>query len=203
MNPGGSIKDRAALWLIKEAEKSGQLRPGGTICEGTGVRQSSPARSAAPPRLGVAGFIDAVRCCADSWQGNTGIGLALIANARGYKCKFAMSGGIAKEKIDMMRTLGAEVILTPGVPFTSPEHYFHRAAKEAYDGNLRAPGSHFFTNQFENPSSSLAHYESTAPEIWRQAGGRVDGFVCSSGIHDFLSTLRVENSLRWFGCPAV
>jgi cysteine synthase A len=106
----------------------------------------------------------------------------LVANARGYKCKFAMSGGIAKEKIDMMRTLGAEVILTPGVPFTSPEHYFHRAAKEAYDGNLSDPGSHYFTNQFENPSSSLAHYESTAPEIWQQAGEKVDGFVCSSGM---------------------
>lgn len=114
-------------------------------------------------------------------QGNTGIGLALIANAKGYKCIFAMSAGIASEKIDMMRTLGAEIILTPGVPFTSPKHYFHRAAAAAHEGNLKAPGSHFFTNQFENTSSSLAHYESTAPEIWQQAGGRVDGFVCSSG----------------------
>ena len=90
MNPGGSIKDRAALWLINEAERSGQLRPGGTICEGTG--------------------------------GNTGIGLALIANAKGYKCIFAMGRGIAKEKIEMMKTFGAEVILTPPAPFTSPEH---------------------------------------------------------------------------------
>ena len=89
--------------------------------------------------------------------------------------------GIAKEKIEMMRTFGAEVILTPGVPFTSPEHYFHRAAKVAYEGNQKEPGSHFFTNQFENPASSLAHFESTAPEIWRQSGERVDGFVCSSG----------------------
>ena len=149
MNPGGSIKDRAALWLIRDAEKSGALKPGGIICEGTG--------------------------------GNTGIGLAMIANAMGYKSCFAMSGGIAKEKIEMMRTFGAQVILTPGVPFTSPEHYFHVAAKVAYEGNLQEPGSHFFTNQFENPASSLAHFESTAPEMWVQSGEKVDGFVCSSG----------------------
>jgi cysteine synthase A len=136
MNPGGSIKDRAALWLIREAERTGQLRKGGTICEGTG--------------------------------GNTGIGLAMLANAMGYRCIFAMGRGIAKEKIEMMRTFGAEVILTPPVPFDSPEHYFHRAAAAAAAGNAREPASHFFTNQFENTASSLAHFESTGPEIWQQ-----------------------------------
>jgi cysteine synthase A len=97
------------------------------------------------------------------------------------QCVFAMGRGIAAEKIEMMRTFGAEVILTPAVPFTDSQHYFHRAARVAYEGNLKNENSHFFTNQFENLASSRAHFEGTAPEIWEQSRHSVDGFVCASG----------------------
>ena len=146
LNPGGSIKDRAALYLIEDAERKGLLKPGDCIVEGTG--------------------------------GNTGIGLAVVANAKGYKMCFAMPASIAQEKIDMMKTFGAEVILTPGVPFTDPRHYFHVAATRGREAG------HFFTNQFENTSNAMAHIKGTGPEILAQvqaAGGRVDGFVCAAG----------------------
>ena len=147
LNPGGSVKDRAALHIIEAAEKSGALRRGvhDTIIEGTG--------------------------------GNTGIGLALVASAKGYKTIFAMPASLAEEKINTMKTLGAEVILTPGVPFSDPRHYFHVAAKKAAESR-----NIFFTNQFENTANAMAHYQGTAPEIWEQTGGgKIDGFVCSSG----------------------
>jgi cysteine synthase A len=144
MNPGGSIKDRAAKWLIEEAERKGELKPGDTICEGTG--------------------------------GNTGIGLAIVANAKGYKTIFAMPKSIAKEKIDTMKTYGATTILTPGVPFSDERHYFHVAAKLAAENE-----GYFFTNQFENLSNSQAHFESTAPEMYQQLEGKLDGFVCAAG----------------------
>lgn len=144
MNPGGSVKDRAALWLIRDAEKRGALQTGGTICEGTG--------------------------------GNTGIGLALVAAASGYHAKLAMPESIASEKIELMRTLGAEVHLCPGVPFTDERHYFHVAARL---GDL--PG-HCCVSQFENVANSKSHYESTGPEILRQAGpAGIDAFICASG----------------------
>lgn len=146
LNPGGSIKDRAALQIIEDAERSGKLVPGyhDTIVEGTG--------------------------------GNTGIGLALVAAAKGYKCVLAMPASLAAEKIQTMKTLGAEVILTPGVPFQDPRHYFHVAA-----GLAHTQRNVFFTNQFENTNNAMAHYKGTAPEIWAQTGGDIDGFICSSG----------------------
>ena len=144
LNPGGSVKDRAALWMIEDAERKGALRPGGTVCEGTG--------------------------------GNTGVGLALVAAAKGYAAVMAMPATIAQEKINAMRVLGARVVLCPGVPFTDARHYFHRAAAIAAETD-----NAIFTNQFDNLANMRCHLEGTAPEIWRQSGGKVDGFVCAAG----------------------
>lgn len=143
LNPGGSVKDRAALWLVEDAENSGRLRPGGTVVEGTG--------------------------------GNTGIGLALVAAAKGYKGIFTMPESIAVEKIDLMKVLGAEVILCPPVPFTDERHYFHQANKIAERDN------HVCTSQFENVANAQAHYESTGPELFAQTSGNIDAFVCAAG----------------------
>ena len=143
LNPGGSVKDRPALKIITEAEKMGLLKPGDTICEGTG--------------------------------GNTGVGLAMIAAAKGYKAIFAMPESVSKEKINSMKLYGAEVILCENVPFTDQRHYFH-VAKEM--GKL--PG-YFFTNQFENLDNSQSHYETTAPEIFKALKGNIHGFVASAG----------------------
>eukprot|EP00007_Cunea_sp_BSH-02190019_P004594 CAMPEP_0174244702 /NCGR_PEP_ID=MMETSP0417-20130205/36241_1 /TAXON_ID=242541 /ORGANISM="Mayorella sp, Strain BSH-02190019" /LENGTH=287 /DNA_ID=CAMNT_0015324415 /DNA_START=122 /DNA_END=982 /DNA_ORIENTATION=- len=145
LNPGGSVKDRAALWMVRQAERTGKLRPGDTIVEGTG--------------------------------GNTGIGLAWVAAARGYKALFTMPESIAREKIELMRTLGAEVILTPPVPFSDARHYYWQASRIAAERP-----AHVFMNQFENLCNSAAHYESTAPEIWTQCGERgLDAFVAAAG----------------------
>ena len=143
LNPGGSVKDRPALRMIEEAEKNGLLKPGYTICEGTG--------------------------------GNTGIGLAMIAAAKGYKAIFSMPESIAKEKINNMELYGAEVLLCENVPFTNKKHYFHVAAE------LGKTPTFYFTNQFENLSNGQCHYETTAPEIFQALGGRIDGFVASAG----------------------
>ena len=143
LNPGGSVKDRPALRMIVEAEKNGLLKPGYTICEGTG--------------------------------GNTGIGLAMIAAAKGYKAIFSMPESIAKEKINSMKLFGAEVRLCENVPFTNKKHYFHVAAE------LGKTPKFFFTNQFENLCNGQSHYETTAPEIFQALDGRIDGFVASAG----------------------
>ena len=144
-NPGGSVKDRAALFMIEDLENRGLVKPGvTTITEGTG--------------------------------GNTGIGLALVAKAKGLKLKLAMPKTIAQEKIQLMRALGAEVILCNPVAFTDTNHYFHVARRLADDNP-----DHVFTNQFENLWNGAAHYYGTAPEIWEQTNGQVDGFVCAAG----------------------
>ena len=144
LNPGGSVKDRAALFMVLQAEQSGILKRGGTIVEGT--------------------------------AGNTGIGLTLVANARGYRSVIVMPSNQSQEKIDLLRTLGAEVELTNPAPFTSPENYYHVARNRA-----EAIANAFWANQFENTANSEAHYQTTAPEIWRQTGGELDGVVMSSG----------------------
>ncbi len=144
LNPGGSVKDRAALYMVLEAEKAGLLQTGGAIVEGT--------------------------------AGNTGIGLTLVANARGYRSVIVMPSNQSQEKIDLLRTLGAEVELTNPAPFSSPENYYHVAKKKA-EGLENA----FWANQFENIANSEAHYRTTAPEIWQQSGGELDGVVMSSG----------------------
>ena len=144
LNPGGSVKDRAALFMVLEAEKAGTLKAGGTIVEGT--------------------------------AGNTGIGLALVANARGYRSVIVMPSNQSQEKIDLLRTLGAEVELTTPAPFASPDNYYHVARKRSEEVN-----NSFWANQFENLSNSDAHYYTTAPEIWNQTGGELDGIIMSSG----------------------
>ena len=143
-NPGASVKDRAALWIVRDAEDRGVLKPGGTIVEGT--------------------------------AGNTGIGLALVANARGYKTVIVMPETQSREKMDTLRALGAELVLVPAAPFSNPGHFVHtsRRIAEETEGAIWA-------NQFDNIANRRAHIESTAPEIWEQMEGRVDGFTCAAG----------------------
>jgi cysteine synthase A len=143
-NPGASVKDRAALWIVRDAEAKGTLSPGGCIVEGT--------------------------------AGNTGIGLALVANALGYKTIIVMPDNQSKEKMDTLRALGAELVLVPPTKFSNPGHFVHtsRRLAEETEGAVWA-------NQFDNIANRKAHIESTAPEIWQQMEGRVDGFTCSVG----------------------
>ncbi len=144
MNPGGSVKDRAALYIIQEAEKSGSLKPGGTVVEGT--------------------------------AGNTGIGLTHICNAKGYKSVIIIPETQSKEKIDTLRTLGADVRLVPAVPYSNPENYVRvseRVAKETPNA--------IWANQFDNLANKLAHFETTGPEIWEDTEGKVDIWISAIG----------------------
>lgn len=144
MNPGGSVKDRAAKSMILAAEQSGQLKPGGVLVEGT--------------------------------AGNTGIGLATFARARGYRCIISMPDNQAMEKVAMLEALGAEVRAVKPVPFANPDHFYHRAKKIAEE----TPGA-FWVNQFENLANAQAHESGTGEEIWAQTGGALDVFTCSVG----------------------
>lgn len=144
LNPGGSVKDRAALYMVLQAEKDGLIQAGGTIVEGT--------------------------------AGNTGIGLTLVANSRGYKSAIVMPSNQSSEKIELLRTLGAEVELVPPVPFSNPNNYYHVAKARAE--NLE---NAFWANQFENLANSDAHYYTTGTEIWEQCDRQLDGVVMSSG----------------------
>ncbi len=143
-NPGASVKDRAALWIVRDAEARGTLKPGGTIVEGT--------------------------------AGNTGIGLALVANALGYKTIIVMPETQSREKMDTLRALRAELVLVPAAPFSNPGHFVHtsRRLAEETEGAIWA-------NQFDNTANRKAHIESTAPEIWEQMEHRIDGFTCAAG----------------------
>lgn len=143
-NPGASVKDRAALWIVRDAEERGILKPGGTIVEGT--------------------------------AGNTGIGLALVANARGYKSVIVMPETQSREKMDTLRALRSELVLVPAAPFSNPGHFVHtsRRIAEETEGAVWA-------NQFDNIANRRAHIESTAPEIWEQMEHRIDGFTCAAG----------------------
>jgi cysteine synthase len=144
LNPGGSVKDRAALGIIEDAEQAGLLKPGGTIVEGT--------------------------------AGNTGIGLAVVGAARGYKTIIVMPETQSREKQDTLRALGAELVLVPAAPYANPGHYVHTSRRIAEE----TPGA-VWANQFDNVANRLAHIRTTAPEIWRQTGGRIDGFTCAVG----------------------
>ncbi|HEU4410158.1 MAG TPA: cysteine synthase A [Polyangiaceae bacterium] len=144
LNPGGSVKDRAALAIVRAAERDGRLGPGGVIVEGT--------------------------------AGNTGIGLAHVALARGYRCVIVMPSNQSQEKIDLLRSLGAEVELVPPAPFRDPNNYYHVARRRAE----ATPGA-LWADQFENPANAQTHYETTGPELWRQAGGQIDGVVMAAG----------------------
>lgn len=143
-NPGGSVKDRAALYIVKDAEERGLIAPGGTIVEGT--------------------------------AGNTGIGLALVANAKGYRTVIVMPDTQSREKMDTLRALGAELVLVPPAKYSSPCHFVHvsRRIAEERDGAVWA-------NQFDNTANRMAHIRGTAEEIWAQTGGGIDGFTCAVG----------------------
>jgi cysteine synthase len=143
-NPGASIKDRAALYIVEDAERSGVLRPGGTIVEGT--------------------------------AGNTGIGIALVANAKGYKTIIVMPDTQSREKMDTLRALGAELVLVPPAPFANPGHFVHMSRRIAGE----TPGA-VWANQFDNIANRKAHICGTAEEIWAQTEGKVDGFTCAAG----------------------
>lgn len=144
LNPGGSVKDRAALWMVREHEKSGALQPGGIVVEGT--------------------------------AGNTGIGLVHVCNARGYSSVIYMPDNQSPEKIELLTTLGAEVRIVPTVPYKNDMNYQKQAGRFA----ATLPNA-VWTNQFDNVANRMAHYESTAPEIWKQTDGTVDAFVASTG----------------------
>ncbi len=144
MNPGGSVKDRAALEIITQAEQRGELHPGGTVVEGT--------------------------------AGNTGIGLAHICNARGYRCIIVIPDTQSQEKLDLLRALGAEVRPVPAVPYADDNNFQKIAGRLA--GELE---NAIWANQFDNTDNRLAHYKTTGPEIWRDTEGRVDAFITASG----------------------
>ena len=144
MNPGGSVKDRAAWWMIREHERSGALQPGGTVVEGT--------------------------------AGNTGIGLAHVCNARGYPCIIYMPDNQSPEKVQILKTLGAEVRVVPTVPYADEMNYQKQAGRHADE----LPNA-VWANQFDNTANRLAHYESTGPEIWQQTNGKVSAFVAATG----------------------
>ena len=143
MNPGQSVKDRAALFIIREAMKAGKLKPGGTIVEGT--------------------------------AGNTGIGLALVANALGLKTVIVIPETQSQEKKDTLRLMGAQLVEVPAVPYKNPNNYVK------YSGRLAEELGGLWANQFDNTVNRLAHVQTTAPEIWKQTDGKVDGFICAVG----------------------
>ncbi|MDJ0276670.1 cysteine synthase A [Sphingomonas sp. 2R-10] len=143
-NPGASVKDRAALFIVEDAEARGLIRPGGTIVEGT--------------------------------AGNTGIGLALVANAKGYKTIIVMPETQSREKMDTLRALGAELVLVPAAPYSNPGHFVHTSRRIAEE----TPNA-IWANQFDNIANRRAHIVGTGPEIWEQMGGRIDGFTCAAG----------------------
>ena len=145
MNPGGSIKDRMALFIIEKAEREGKLKPGGTIVENT--------------------------------SGNTGMGIAIAAAVKGYRCIFTMPDKMSMEKINRLKALGAQVVVTPtNVPAESPQSYYETAKRIARE----TPGS-FYLNQYHSPDNIEEHYVTTGPEIWEQMGGAIDVFVAGLG----------------------
>ncbi len=149
MNPGQSVKDRAALFIIRDAMKRGTLRSGGTVVEGT--------------------------------AGNTGIGLALVANALGFRTVIVIPETQSQEKKDMLRLCGAELIEVPAVPYSNPNNYVKLSGRLAEQLAKTDPNGAIWANQFDNVANRQAHIETTVPEIWQQTGGKLDGFVCSVG----------------------
>jgi cysteine synthase A len=149
MNPGGSVKDRAALFIIRDAVRRGALRPGGVIVEGT--------------------------------AGNTGIGLALVGNAMGFRTVIVIPETQSREKKDMLRLAGAELVEVPAVPYANPNNYVKVSGRLAERLAASEPNGAIWANQFDNVANRQAHVETTGPEIWEQTGGRVDGFICAVG----------------------
>ena len=149
MNPGGSVKDRAAKAIVLDAEKQGVLKPGGLIVEGT--------------------------------AGNTGIGLALVGNSRGYRTLIVIPETQSQEKKDMLRLSGAELKEVPAVPYRDPQNYIKISGRLAEEFNQNDPNGAIWANQFDNVANRQAHYETTGPEIWEQTEGKVDAFICAVG----------------------
>jgi cysteine synthase len=149
MNPGQSVKDRPALQIILEAERRGEIKPGGLVVEST--------------------------------AGNTGIGLALVANARGYRTLIVIPETQSQEKKDMLRLCGAELVEVPAVPFSDPNNYQHVGRRMAQALRQSEPNGVVFADQWNNLDNRKAHYDSTGPEIWQQTDGEVDGFICAIG----------------------
>jgi cysteine synthase A len=149
LNPGGSVKDRAALAIIQDAEEKGQIRRGGLIVEGT--------------------------------AGNTGIGLALVGNARGYKTLIIIPETQSQEKKDMLRLAGAELREVPALPYKDPGNYVRVSESVAEELKESNPNGVIWANQFDNVANRKGHYRTTGPEIWKQTDGKVDGFVCAVG----------------------
>jgi cysteine synthase A len=149
MNPGQSVKDRAGKWMILEAEKRGELRPGGLVVEST--------------------------------AGNTGIGLAVVASARGYRTLILIPETQSQEKKDMLRLCGAELIEVPALPYANPNNYQHVGRRLADQLRKTEKNGVLFADQWNNLDNAKAHYDSTGPEIWKQTDGKIDGFICSVG----------------------
>ena len=149
LNPGGSVKDRSALAIIKDAENKKLITEGGTIVEGT--------------------------------AGNTGIGLTLIANSKGYKSIIVMPDTQTKEKINTLKTIGADLRLVPAKPYKDPDNYVKYSGRLAEEISKNNKGNVFWANQFDNTANYLGHYQTTGQEIWEQTKGNIDGFICSSG----------------------
>jgi cysteine synthase A len=149
MNPGQSVKDRAALYIIRDAERRGFLRPGGRIVEGT--------------------------------AGNTGIGLAMVGQALGYRTTIVIPRTQSQEKKDAIRLLGAELVEVDAVPYSNPDNYVRFSGRLAEELNQTEPNGAIWANQFDNVANRQAHVETTGPEIWEQTEGRIDGFICAVG----------------------
>ena len=148
-NPGGSVKDRAAVYIVADAERKGLLKPGGIIVEGT--------------------------------AGNTGIGLALVANAKGYRTVIVIPETQSEEKKDMLRIAGAQLVQVPACPYKNPNNYVKYSRRLAEELSRTHPQGAVWGNQFDNTANRVAHYETTGPEIWFQTDGKVDGFTCAVG----------------------
>ncbi|MAI27786.1 MAG: cysteine synthase A [Spirochaeta sp.] len=149
LNPGGSVKDRAALAIVEEAERKGELRPGGLIVEGT--------------------------------AGNTGIGLSLVGNARGYRTLIVIPDTQSQEKKDMLRLCGADLREVPAVPYKNPENFVHVSRRLAEEHAKKEEHGAIWANQFDNLANRQGHFETTGPEIWEQTDGKVDAFICAVG----------------------
>jgi len=149
LNPGSSVKDRAALYIVRDAEERGVLEPGGVIVEGT--------------------------------AGNTGIGLALVANAKGYRTVIVIPETQSQEKKDMLRLCGAEVREVPAVPYKDPNNYVKLSGRLAEELAISEPHGAIWANQFDNVANRRGHYLTTGPEIWQQTDGKVDAFICAVG----------------------
>jgi len=149
LNPGQSVKDRAALWIIRDAEARGLLRPGGRIVEGT--------------------------------AGNTGIGLAMVASALGYRTTIVIPRTQSQEKKDAIRLAGADLVEVDAVPYSNPDNYVRYSGRLAEELAKSDPNGAIWANQFDNVANRRAHEETTGPEIWAQTDGKVDGFICAVG----------------------